>query len=174
MSIDILKNKIGDFAKDIKINLSKILTPDGAAGLTEVQIFGTALACAYSTKNHDIVGAIIETAGDILTEAHINAAKSAASIMAMNNVYYRFIHLVEDAEFGHMPAGLRMQVIMNSGIDKKDFEFYSLAVSAINGCGMCMDSHVKTLLHEGASKTAIQSAVKIASVINAVSQALAI
>lgn len=172
MSIDILKAGIGDYAKDIRLNLSKVLTPDGAAGLVQNQIFVVALSCAYAVKNQDLVGAILAESGNALSDAEKTAAKSAASIMAMNNIYYRFIHLVEDTEFAHMPAGLRMQILMNSGIDKKDFELCALAVSAINGCGMCMDSHVKTLIHEGVSKQAIQSAIKIASVIHATAQAL--
>jgi len=172
MSIDTIKASIGDYAKDIRLNLPKVLSSEGAAGLTEHQIFVVALSCSYAVKNKAVVEAIIAQAGELLTETDKNAAKSAATIMAMNNIYYRFIHLVEDSEFAHMPAGLRMQVLMNSGIDKKDFELCALAVSAINGCGMCMDSHVKTLIQEGVSKQAVQSAIKIASVIHATAQAL--
>lgn len=174
MSLTHIKDSLGDYAKDIKLNLSKILTKDGSQGLNELQIFGIALACSYSLKHEALVNAILAEAGDILDDAHKNAAKAAATIMAMNNIYYRFVHLTEDKEFAHMPAGLRMQVIMNSGIDKVDFELYALAISAINGCGMCMDSHVKTVVSHAISKTGVQSAVKIASVLHAVVQALAI
>ena len=66
------------------------------------------------------------------------AARAAAAIMGMNNIYYRFLHLVEDAEYQTMPARLRMNVIGNPGIDKLDFELLSLAVSAVNGCGLCV------------------------------------
>ncbi len=62
--------------------------------------------------------------------------------MAMNNVYYRFTHLAGNQEYRNMPAKLRMNVIGATGIDKIDFELFSLAVSAINGCGMCIDAHV--------------------------------
>ncbi|MEM6602875.1 MAG: carboxymuconolactone decarboxylase family protein [Pseudomonadota bacterium] len=174
MSISDIKARIGDFAKDTRINFPKIFTPDGAQGLSEKQIFTIALSCAYSLDNKDLVAAIKSDGAEHLDADYIQAAQSAASIMAMNNVYYRFIHLVEDSEFAQMPAGLRMQVIMNSGIDKKDFELLALAVSAINGCGMCMDSHVKTLLKEGVTKTSIQSAIKIASVVTAADQSLKI
>lgn len=71
-----------------------------------------------------------------------------------------------------MPAKLRMNFIANPGISKIDFELYCLAVSAINGCGACMRAHTKTLLKENVNKNAIQSAVKIASVICAVAQTL--
>jgi alkyl hydroperoxide reductase subunit D len=174
MTIENIKDKIGDYAKDVRINISNVLTEGGSPDLTLKQIFGTALASAYATKNKDLVAAIIAEAGANLDEAEINGAKSAASIMGMNNIYYRFVHLVEDKEYSSMPAGLRMQVIANSGIDKVNFEIYSLAVSAINGCGMCMEAHVKTSEKHGVTKKGVQSAVKIASVINSAAQALAI
>ena len=63
--------------------------------------------------------------------------------MGMNNIYYRFLHLVEDGEYQTMPARLRMNIIGNPGIDKLDFELLSLAVSAVNGCGLCVTSHEK-------------------------------
>ncbi len=167
-----ITDQIGDFAKDVRINLPKVLTTDGAPGLTEAQIFGIALACAYTVKNKDLAIALIDEANDRLDEARINAAKSASVIMAMNNVYYRFTHLTEDKEFSHMPAALRMQALATHGIDKTEFELYALAVSAINGCGMCMDSHVKAVSHGGLSKQASHSAVRIASVVASVAQAL--
>jgi len=172
MTIENLREKIGDFAKDISINLSKVLSEDGAPDLSNNQAQGIALACAYATRNAEIVVALL--AENILSDAEIKAAKSAASIMAMNNIYYRFVHLVDDSEINKLPANLRMQVIVNSGIAKLDFELYSLAVSAINGCGMCMKSHVHEVTKNGASKLAAQSAIRIAAVINATAQALAI
>ena len=172
MSVSDLKEKIGDFAKDVRLNLSKVLSAEGAPGLNDSQIFGTALACAYATRDKELAQAIIDEAGEKLDARHIEAAKAATSIMAMNNVYYRFSHLSEDKEFGAMPAALRMQILANHGIDKVEFELYALGVSAINGCGMCMDSHVKAVMHGGLSKQGAQSAVRIASVINSVAQAL--
>ncbi len=90
----------------------------------------------------------------------------------MNNIYYRFLHLVEDGEYSTMPARLRMNIIGNPGIDKLDFELLSLAVSAVNGCGMCITSHEKKLREGGISREQIQSAVRIASVIHAVAGVL--
>ena len=110
---------------------------------------------------------------ELPAESHA-PAKAAATIMAMNNVYYRFVHLVGDAEYGRLPANLRMQGLASHGIDKIDFELMSLAVSAINGCGMCMESHTKVLEKHGVSKVAIQSSIRIAAVVNATAQALVI
>jgi len=92
--------------------------------------------------------------------------------MGMNNVYYRFLHLVEDAEYSTLPARLRMNVIGNPGIPKLDFELLSLAVSAINACGLCITSHEKKLRADGVSREMIQSAVRIAAVVHAVAGVL--
>ena len=92
--------------------------------------------------------------------------------MGMNNVYYRFAHLASEEDYAKLPARLRMNVIGNPGIEKVNFELYSLAVSAINGCGMCIDSHEKMLRKADLSKEGIQDAVRIASVINAVAVVL--
>jgi alkyl hydroperoxide reductase subunit D len=93
--------------------------------------------------------------------------------MGMNNIYYRFQHLVSHPEYETMPAKLRMNVIgAYKGDAKNDFELVSLAVSAVNGCGMCIDSHDKVLREGGITIQAIQSAVRIASVIHAVAVAL--
>ncbi|MFT7144599.1 MAG: alkyl hydroperoxide reductase subunit D [bacterium] len=174
MTIQNIRSNLGAYAKDIKLNLGSVLTEEGAEGLTENQIYGTALACAYATKNKTLIDAVAEDAYGVLSEAEVNAVQSAATLMAMNNIYYRFIHLVHDDSFGKMPANLRMSGIANHGIDKIDYEIYSLAVSAINGCGMCMDAHVDAILKAGGSKQAVQSSIRIASVINATAQAIVI
>ena len=172
MSIDQLKENIPDYAKDVRLNLASVLTPEGAPDLTQNQIYGIALASAYAAKEKKIADALLaESAGKISGE-EVQAAKSAASIMAMNNIYYRFLHLVSDKEYGKLPAKLRMNVIGTPGIPKADFELYSTAISAINGCGMCMDAHARELEKHGVSKLAVQSAVRIAAVINSVAQSL--
>ena len=42
--MDALKDRIPDYAKDLRLNLSSVLTPQGAPGLTEPQLWMTALA----------------------------------------------------------------------------------------------------------------------------------
>jgi alkyl hydroperoxide reductase subunit D len=167
MSIEHLKNRLLESAKDIRLNLSTILTEEGSPDLTKNQIAGVALATAYATKNSIIIESILSEVSNYLTEDEVNAAKSATTIMAMNNIYYRFIHLVADKSFSTMPAKLRMNVIANPGIDKINFELNCLAVSAINGCGMCIDAHAYELTKSSVSKLAIQSTVRIAAVLNA-------
>jgi alkyl hydroperoxide reductase subunit D len=131
-----------------------------------------ALASAIASRNSTLTRAIEAAAGAQLDAAHLQAARAAAAIMGMNNVYYRFLHLVEDAEYAGLPARLRMNVLGNPGIDKLDFELLSLAVSAINACGLCITSHEKKLREHGVTREMIQSAVRIASVVHAVAVVL--
>ncbi|MDF1654368.1 MAG: carboxymuconolactone decarboxylase family protein [Coxiellaceae bacterium] len=174
MTIQELRNNLPDYAKDIRLNLSSVLTAGGAPGLKQEQVLGVALASAYATKEVAVIEALTAEVDDVLTQAHVNAAKAAAVIMAMNNIYYRFAHLTSDTDLQKMPANLRMSVVANPGIEQEDFELYSLAVSALNGCGKCMDAHSATLIKSGVSREGVQSAVRIASVINAAAQGFAL
>lgn len=174
MSIESLRDALPDFARDIKLNLGTVLSPDGAPELTQEQVLGIALASAYATQNRTVIDAISAECANVLPEENVTAAKAAATIMAMNNVYYRFTHYVSDQEIVGLPAKLRMNVIGNPGISKIDFELYSLAISAINGCGKCMEAHAHELGKAQVAKPSIQSAVRIAAVVNAASQAIRI
>ncbi|MDA0782032.1 MAG: carboxymuconolactone decarboxylase family protein [Rickettsiales bacterium] len=174
MSIKDIRSSLGEYAKDIKLNLGNVLTEEGSPDLNLSQINGIALASVYATSNEELIKAVESDAKEHLSEDEVNAAKASATVMAMNNIYYRFVHLASDKDYGKMPANLRMNIIGNPGIAKVDFELYSLAVSAINGCGMCIDAHVRQVEKEGVSKTGIQSSIRIASVINATAQALTI
>jgi alkyl hydroperoxide reductase subunit D len=172
MSLDSIRDSIPDYARDLKLNLGSVLSAPGAPGLTDKQIWGVAVASAIASRNTGFAGQIEALAAAHLDEAYLNASRAAAAIMGMNNIYYRFLHLVEDAEYAQMPARLRMNVIGNPGIDKVDFELLSLAVSAVNGCGMCIVAHEKQLRKHEVSREAIQSAVRIAAVIHAVAGVL--
>jgi alkyl hydroperoxide reductase subunit D len=167
MSLEQIRESLPDYARDIRLNLSSVLTPQGAPGLTEKQIASIALASAIAARNVEFSRAVQDWAGGQLDDTSIAGARAAAAIMDMNNVYYRFLHLVEDEEYGKLPARLRMNVIANPGIDRLDFELISLAVSAVNGCGLCITSHERKLREEGVSREAVQSAVRIAAVIHA-------
>jgi alkyl hydroperoxide reductase subunit D len=172
MSLETIRDQLPDFARDLRLNLGTVLTTQGSTGLTERQIASIALSTAIAARNTQLTQAIETWAKAQLDDAHVNAARAAAAIMGMNNIYYRFLHLVEDGEYQTMPARLRMNVIGNPGIDKLDFELLSLAVSAVNGCGMCVTAHERKLRENGINREAIQSAVRIASVIHAVAGVL--
>ncbi len=162
---DNIKQSIPEIAKDIRLNLGKVLDLSQNDGLTEGQILGSALAVAYSLADKELVRALEEVITD---ETLVKAAQLAASLMAMTNIYYRFTHLTENPEVEHVPAGLRMQGMMNPGVDRMTFETLSLAVSALNGCGTCISSHTRQLQEQGFSATAIARIGRISAVIHAV------
>jgi lipoyl-dependent peroxiredoxin subunit D len=171
-TLDEIRDALPDYARDLKLNLGSVLAPTGAPGLDERQIWSLALATAIAARNTAFARDVEELSKAHLDAAHLEAARAAAAIMGMNNVYYRFLHLVEDAEYGRMPARLRMNVIGSPGIDKLDFELLSLAVSAVNGCGACVVAHERKLREHGITREAIQSAVRIAATIHGVAGAL--
>jgi alkyl hydroperoxide reductase subunit D len=166
MSIETIKSAIPDYAKDIKLNLSSLSNDET---LNEQQLWGTFLASALAGRNEFIISQIDMEAKSKLSDQAYQGAKAAAAIMGMNNVYYRFVHLSSNKEYQAMQAKLRMNIIGNPGVDKIDFELWSLAVSAINACGMCIDAHEQQLLQHGVSKEQIQTAVRIAAVVHAAS-----
>lgn len=165
MSLKEFSGALPDFAKDIRLNVSSLLNEQA---LPDQRKYGLLLSCAHGSAYKPLVDAVeAECAGKLSAEA-ATAARAAAAVMAMNNVYYRFTHLAGNKEYLNMPAKLRMNVIGAPGIDKADFELFCLAVSAMNGCGMCIDSHEQVLKKAGVNAETIQHAVRYASVMKAV------
>jgi alkyl hydroperoxide reductase subunit D len=167
MSIETLKNQIPDYAKDIKLNLSSLANDET---LSAQQLWGTMLASALAGRNANVIAAIESEAAQKMSPEAIYAAKAAAAIMAMNNVYYKFAGMM--SEYQTLPAKLRMNILANPGVDKVDFELWSLVVSAINGCQYCVKSHEKQLRAHEVSLEQVQTAVRVASVVQAVSAVL--
>ena len=167
MTLAELKSSIPDYAKDLRLNLDSVLNETGAPGLSAKQIGLVALASAIAARYEPLTSAMVAEAAKHASAAELNGARTAAAIMAMNNVYYRFTHLAGDPEYQTLRAGLRMNAMANPGCDKIDFELCSLAASAINGCGTCVESHEKTLRKHGLAAQAIQSAARIAAVVHA-------
>lgn len=158
-------DELPDYAKDLRLNLGSILSDQL---LSDQRKYGLLLACAHGTGYRPlVVAAEAEVVGKLSSEA-ANAARGSAAVMAMNNVYYRFVHLASNPEYATMPAKLRMNFIGSPGIEKDDFELFSLAVSAMNGCGMCIDSHERLLKQHGIKADTIQSAARIGAVMKAV------
>ena len=168
MSIDTLKQRIPDYAKDLKLNLGSLANE---TVLNQQQLAGTFIASALASRNALVIEAITAEFGPRMSPEALTAAKSAAAIMGMNNVYYRFVHLA-GGDYANLPARLRMNVIAKPGVEKVDFELWSLAVSAVNGCGMCMESHEKILRVAGMSQEEVQAAVRIAATVHAVAAVL--
>lgn len=164
MGVDSLREALPAYAKDIRLNLGSVLT---TSSLGEQRLWGTALACALATGSARVIAELSREAAGHLPDEAVQAAKAAAAIMAMNNVYYRSTHLIGDETYATLPARLRMTVIGNPGVDKADFELWCLAVSAINGCGSCLASHEQVLRRAGLPREQIQEALRIAAVVGA-------
>ena len=168
MSLEALRNALPEYAKDQKLNLGSLSTEPV---LSQQQRAGCFIVSALASRNAMVSKHIVAEFGPQLSAEALTAAKAAASIMGMNNIYYRFTHLVH-GDYATMPAKLRMNIMAKPGVEKVDFELWSLAVSAINGCGMCMESHEKILLQHGVTKEQVQAAVRIAAVVHATAATL--
>jgi lipoyl-dependent peroxiredoxin subunit D len=163
MNLNELLDSVPAYAKDLKLNLSTLLQQ---TELNEQQIWGTVAASAIASRNPQVLQTLLAEAASHLSPPALEAAKSAAAIMGMNNIYYRFQHLSKNPKYATLPARLRMNVLRNHGIDPVDFELWSLVVSAIHGCGLCVDTHEQVLRGKGMSEESILAAVRLASVIH--------
>ncbi|MBA3913939.1 MAG: carboxymuconolactone decarboxylase family protein [Acidobacteriales bacterium] len=164
MNLNELLDTLPGYARDLKLNLSTLLNQPA---LNEQQAWGTVVASAMASRNEELTRAIFAEAAAHLTPQALDAAKGAAAIMGMNNIYYRFLHLATHDAYRSMPARLRMNVIRSHGIDPMDFELWCTAVSAINGCGTCVDSHEKTLREKGVNEETVLAAIRLAAVVHA-------
>lgn len=169
MTIETLANSIPEYAKDLKLNLTSMIRTNN---LSAPQLWGALVTAAITSRNKTLSEEILEEAKSHLDEAHYLAAHSAASIMGMNNIYYRFLHLTSNETYQKMPAKLRMNSLRGHGIDQGDFELWSLVASAMTGCAICVDSHEKALKEHGFSDDQILEGVRIAAIINGISIAI--
>ena len=170
MSLDALRDRLPAYAKDISLNLGSLASE---TVLTDQQKWGTFLASAHAIGVPEVVRDLEAQAATVLSPEAMNAAKAATAIMGMNNIYYRSLHLLHNQEYRTIPARLRMNVLGNPGVDKVDFELWSTAVSAINGCGACLDAHESELKKHGVPAQQIQAALRIGAVVHAVSRIVA-
>ncbi len=169
MSLDALKDALPPYARDLRLNLGSVL---GGSALPAQQVWGAALAVAAASRSPRVLAAVDAEARQRLTaEAH-QASLAAAAVMAMNNVYYRSVHLIGDEGYAGLPARLRMAVIGNPGVDRTDFELWCLAVSAVNGCGRCLEAHERELRGRGVTRETVQEALRVAAVVHAVAVTL--
>ncbi|MFP2907681.1 carboxymuconolactone decarboxylase family protein [Pyxidicoccus sp. 3LFB2] len=165
-SLEVVRSELADAHKDTRLNLQAVLE---GGSLTPEQRWGVAVASAYAVRNERLKEAMLNEAKKALTnpEPVIEDARAAASLMAMNNVYYRFRHMIGKESYSTKRAGLRMNRLAQVLTNKVDFELVCLAVSAINGCEMCMQAHEKVVLEGGLSEEHVHDAVRVAAVIHA-------
>lgn len=170
--LESLRQSLPDYARDVKLNLGTLLGVDGAPELSESQKWGVAVASSLASRSHALTHAIEHDALLLIDEATIEAARAAAAIMAMTNVYYRAVHMADDPELAQLPAGLRMNGLARHGIDQADFELFGLAASVVKGCEGCTKAHFAGARKHGASTQAVQAAIRIAAVIHSAATVL--
>ncbi len=163
--VDQVKESIPDHAKDIKLNLDAVMN---RSGLDEVDAHACAFAAAIAANNGDLAFEISMN-GPLVGTDEREAAKTAAALMGMNNVYYPFVEMTEDSDLKGLPPGLRMNAYANhGGVSKKKFEMYALAASIVGKCHFCVKNHYDVLKKEGMTVTELQAVGKIAAVVAAV------
>lgn len=172
MSIEALRDQLPAYAKDIGRNLA-VLAEETV--LTDQAKWGCFVASACAVGESETLHAIFAAARESgLSDAAFTAAKTAAAMMAMNNVYFRALHLMEAPEYKALPARLRSnRLTRHPGVETVDYELWCVAVSAINACGACLDGHEAALRERGVATVQIQAALRIAAVIHAAGRVLA-
>jgi alkyl hydroperoxide reductase subunit D len=170
MNLDALIDALPAFARDLKLNYSSLVRNN--MELTPQQLWGTVVATAIATRSAALTAAVLEAAGAHLAPQALEAAKTAAAIMGMNNIFYRFQHLASNEKYSAMGARLRMNGLRGHGVEEVDFELWCLAVSAINGCGKCVDAHERVVREKGATEETVMAVVRVSSVVHALGVAL--
>jgi alkyl hydroperoxide reductase subunit D len=151
------------YLKDLKINVTNSLN---AGTFTKKEAYLLAYAVAVNEKNEVLqkaFGAFAEKEG--ASDKELAEIISCTSLLNANNVYYRFRHFMHDEFYNNTQAGIRMSIMANPLLGKEFFELVSLAVSALNGCELCVTSHEKTLIGHGTAKQRIHDAIRLTAVI---------
>lgn len=168
--LESLREQFRDPMRDIKLNVQSVLAEGGA--LNTAQRWGVALACAGAARDAELTEVILEQCRAEAGQAVVDDALAASALMAMNNVYYRFRHLIGKSTYSERPARLRMTRIAKPSTNKADFELFCLAVSAINACETCLRSHEEAVLAGGLTEEHVHDAVRIAATIEAAAVSL--
>ena len=169
MNIQETLNTFPEYAKDIKLNYSKIINENI---FNQQQLYAIILVSSFATKMDDLVKAALNEAKDIIDETLIDDVYGAFSLMSMNAIYYRFTHLTNEQSYSSMPANLRMQYMSKHKISKSDFELLCLAVAILMGCGKCINAHEAVLRENNVENIKIQTVARIVSIINSMANIL--
>lgn len=162
-NLKLLASTDSKYLRDLKINVTNALA---AETLSKKEAYLLTLAVAVNEKNKALQNAFSEHAkAEGASEKEIAETISCTSLLTANNVYYRFRHFMHDEFYNNAQAGIRMSIMANPLQGKEFFELISLAVSALNGCELCVTSHEKTLITHGTTKQRIHDAVRLAAVI---------
>lgn len=159
-----IRERLPEAARDMRLNLQTVFQ---TTSLTPAQLWGTAVAAAIASRHADLARAVLADAAGAVEAGVIEDGRAAAVLMSMNNVYYRFRHMIGKENYSAKPARLRMNWIAKPLGSRADFELFCLAVSAINGCEMCVRAHEQVVVEGGLSEDQVHDAVRVAATINA-------
>ena len=166
--LDSIKALIPDYAKDIRLNLDGALA---RSSLPAEDALGVALAAAFAARSKPLVDALRAAT----PPAEANAALTAAALMGMNNAWYPYIEMAGDDDLKSQRAELRMNAYATSGgVAKRKFEAFALAASIVGKCHFCVSSHYALLKKEGLTTQQLRDVGRIAAVVNAAAQVLAV
>jgi alkyl hydroperoxide reductase subunit D len=168
-ALESIRARLPEAAKDIRLNLSAVLQPGGV--LSPAQRWGTAIAVAHAVKDSELASALTSASRTEVGDEVADDARAMAALMAMNNVYYRFRHLIAKPSYAQMSPRLRMTRLARPATNKLDCELFALAVSAVNACGTCVQAHEKAVLDGGLTEEHVHDAVRIAATVAAASTA---
>ncbi len=159
------------YLKDLRLNVSSTLASNH---MTRKEAYLLALSVASTEKHNTLITAFENLAlKEGATAEEISETHGCASLLSLNNVFYRFKHYMHSHEYYQkQPAGLRMSLMMNPAMGKGLFELMSLVVSAVNGCEKCVVSHERSVKEQGASEQRIYDAIRLAAVIRGLCVAL--
>jgi alkyl hydroperoxide reductase subunit D len=161
MTLEALIDSLPAYADDIKLNWRMtIRQPE----LTPLQLWGTALASAAASRNRMLVDAVAADAALRIEAPMLDRARAAMAIMSTSNIYHRFVHLVEREKYSTIPSHLRTNAARGASAD---FELWCVAVSAINGCGACIQAHERAAREKRLTEETVLAAVRVAAVIHA-------
>jgi alkyl hydroperoxide reductase subunit D len=165
-ALEAIVAEIPEVAQELRSNLRAVLT---AGTLAPSERWGVAIAVALASRSRRLAEALIASRPEEVTTKTVEDAVAAAALMGMTNTFYRFRHLVGKPSYEQKSTHLRMQ---RRAMPSRAFELFSLAVSAVNACEICVRSHEATLLERGTTEDQIHDAVRIASVVYGAAVAL--
>ena len=164
-SLTLLEQGESRYLRDLKLNFTSTLTSEQLSA-KECALLG--LSVAVNNNNLPLTNYYTRYATEQgATGADIAEAAACASLLASNNIFYRFRHFTQKEKYGQIPARIRMQIMMKPVTGKEFFELMSLTISAVNGCEMCVNAHEDSLIKLGTTEERIFDAVRIASLVTA-------
>jgi lipoyl-dependent peroxiredoxin subunit D len=169
-NLDVLEAGKSRYLPDLKINFKNSLESEFLSK-KEIALLGVALAVNAS---NNVLRAFFHSKAQAegASAEELAEAIACASLLSANNVFYRFRHFMNKEKYNEIPARIKMNIMARPVNGKEFFELISLAVSAVNGCEMCVKSHEASLIELGSKEERVFEAVRLAAVITSLSKVI--